>query len=380
MNGGFSREQNIFRERISSFIEREVPFSRAEEIDRDDQFPHDLMKKMADNGFMAVNVPKQYGGEGGGLLELMIMCEEISKRCPALSWTWGNVILYGNNIIGVNGNEAQRELFLPRLVRGEILFAFGLTERDAGADSANIKTSAEFKNGEWIINGSKMFITGGIKADVVITLTRTAPSRYGGITTFLVDTSKTGFSRQPIKKLGFRGSDTAELLYENVHISPSDILGGEECINKGWPQMVRLLNGERLCVSGTCLGIADAALSEAINHFKSYAPVHIAGAGQSTLHRLSEMATELEAARCLAYHAAWLHTNGMECVKKTAMSKIYCAETARKIAVLAMEIMGPDAYVMGSAVQRQLRDVLVLSIGGVTTQILKNIVTKTIGF
>jgi alkylation response protein AidB-like acyl-CoA dehydrogenase len=379
MNGVFSREQNIFRERIRSFVEREVSFSRAEEIDRDDRFPQDLMKKMADSGFMGVNIPKQYGGEGGGLLEVMIMCEEISKRCPALSWTWGNVILYGNNIIGVNGNESQRELFLPRLVRGEILFAFGLTEPDAGSDSANIKTSAEFQNGEWIINGSKMFITGGIIADVIVTLTRTAPSRYGGITSFLVDTSKKGFSRHPIKKLGFRGSDAAELVYENVRMNPSDILGGEECMNKGWPQMVRLLNGERLCLSATCLGIADAALSEAIKHFKSLGSVRIAGACQSTQHRLAEMATELEAARCLAYHAAWLHTNAMECVKETSMSKIYCAETAKKIVVSVMEIMGRDGYIMGSAVQRQLRDVLVLSIGGGTTQILKNIVTKTIG-
>ena len=379
MYATFSREQNIFRERIRLFVEKEVPFSLAEEIDRHNLYPDELMKKMADSGFMGVNVPKQYGGEGKSQLEIMIICEEIAKRCPALTWALGNVILYGNNIIGVNGSEKQRQQFLPRLVKGEILFAFGLTEPDAGSDSANIKTAAEFQDGEWIINGTKMFITGGIKSDVVVTLTRTSPSRYGGITTFLVDTTKAGFSRRPIKKLGFHGSDTAELVYDNVRVSPSDILGGEECLNKGWPQMIRLLNGERLCLAATCIGITEAALSEAINHFQGRPPVRIAGADQSTQHRLAEMATELEAARCLSYHAAWLHGNGAECVKETSMAKIFCAEAAKKTAVLAMEIMGPDGYLMSSPVQRQLRDVLVLSIGGGTTQILKNIVTKTIG-
>jgi alkylation response protein AidB-like acyl-CoA dehydrogenase len=379
MYAAFSREHNIFRERIRSFVEKEVPYSLAREIDRDCLYPHNLMKKLAESGFMGVNVPKQYGGEGKGLFEIMIICEEIGKRCPALSWAWGNVSLYGNNIIGINGNEAQRNEFLPRLVKGEILFAFGLTEPNAGSDSANIKTAAEFKDGAWIINGSKMFITGGMMSDVIVTLTRTAKSRYGGITTFLVDSSKEGFSRHTIHKLGFRGSDTAELVYENVQVAPSDILGGEECLNKGWGQMVSLLNGERLTLSAGALGIADAALSESIQYFKSFGPAHIAGSEQSIKHRFAEMATELEAANCLAYNAATLQTNGIDCVKETSMAKIFCVETARKIALLAMEIMGPDGYMMDSGVQRNLRDVLILAIGGGTTQIQKNIVTKTIG-
>jgi alkylation response protein AidB-like acyl-CoA dehydrogenase len=379
MNSGLSREQNGLRERIRALVEAQVPYARADEIDRRDEFPLDLMKKLADEGFMAVNVPRQYGGDGGGDLEVLIMCEEISKRCPALAWTFGNVILYGNNIVGVNGNDRQRTKYLPRLARGEILFAFGLTEPEAGSDAANIRTTAELKDGAWVINGSKMFITGGGVADVVVTLTRTGPGRYNGITGFLVDTARPGFSSRPIKKLGYKGSDTSELVYEDVRVASEDILGGEECLNKGWGQMVRLLNGERLALSACALGIAESALAQALEHYRNRAPARRPGSGQSLEHRLAEMATELEAARRLAYHAAWLQTNGMECVRETSMSKFFCSETAKKIAVGAMEVMGPDGYLMANAVQRQLRDVLILSIGGGTTQIQKNIVAKTIG-
>ena len=175
-----------------------------------------------------------------------------------------------------------------------------------------------------------MFITGGGVADVVVTLTRTGPGRYNGITSFLVDTSLTGFSSRPIKKLGYKGSDTSELIYEDVRVTSEDILGGEECLNKGWGQMVRLLNGERLALSGCALGIAESALAQALEHYKNRAPARRPGSGQSLEHRLAEMATELEAARRLAYHAAWLQTNGMECVKETSMSKFFCTETAKK--------------------------------------------------
>jgi len=375
----FSHAHKKLRERIQLFIETEVPFSQAFTIDRNDQYPQEIMDKMARSGFMAVNIPPKYGGEGGGDLEVMIMCEEICKRLPALSWTWGNVCLYGNNIISINGSEEQREKYLPSLAKGEMRFAFGLTEPDAGSDAANIRTTAEFKNGEWILNGSKMFITGGIKSDVVVTFARTAASRYSGITAFLVDTRLAGFSKHHMHKLGYRGSDTAELVYENVRVKPDAILGGEEGLNNGWVQMVRLLNGERLALSACALGIGQAALTEAVNHYKLSVSAGTAVAAQNVEHRLAEMATELEAARSLAYHAAWLQMNGKECVKETSMSKIFCAETAKKIAVEAMEVMGPDGYVMASAVQRQLRDVLILSIGGGTTQIQKNIVAKAIG-
>jgi alkylation response protein AidB-like acyl-CoA dehydrogenase len=374
MADGLNRDQNGLRERIRCFVEAEISKEKAEAIDRNDEFPRDLMNKLAEQGFMAVNVPRQYGGQGGGDLEVMIMCEEISRRCPALAWTFGNVILYGNNIISANGSESQKEKFLSRLAKGELLFAFALTEPEAGSDAANIRTTAVKTDDGWRINGAKMFITGGAVADVIVTYTRTAEHRYKGITTFLVESSSPGFSASRIKKLGYKGSDASELVFDDVLVSKDAVLGGPEAINQGWGQMVRLLNGERLALSACAIGIATGALEEALDHYKTRSK-----SSQALEHRLAEMATELEAARRLAYHAAWLQTNGLECVKETSMSKIYCAETAKKISVRAMEVMGPDGCRMSSSVQRSLRDVLILSIGGGTTQVQKNIVAKTLG-
>ncbi|MBI9077091.1 MAG: acyl-CoA dehydrogenase family protein [Desulfatibacillum sp.] len=380
MSSGLSREQNGFREKVRSFVEREVSDARAAEMDRTDEFPHDIMHKMAQYGLTAVNVPIQYGGEGGGDLEVMILCEELSRQSPALSWTLGNVILYGNNIIGVNGSETQRERFLPLLAKGQLYFSFGLTEPNAGSDAANIDTYAEKQeNGPWIVNGGKTFITGGTVANYVVTFARTAPSRYKGISAFLVDTLDKGFSYSKIPKLGFRGSDTATLYFDKVTVPEDMILGGPEGLNQGWGQMVRLLNGERLSLAACSLGIAQAAFDAAINHVRQLPPPAIAGSRQSVEHRLAEMAAQLEAARALAYRTAWMHTNKMECVRETSMSKFFCSETAKQIAAGTMAVMGPDGCDMALAAQRRLRDVLILSIGGGTSQIQKNIVAKTLG-
>ncbi|MBI9086873.1 MAG: acyl-CoA/acyl-ACP dehydrogenase [Desulfobacterales bacterium] len=380
MNGGLSREQNGFRERVRSFVENEISHARADALDRGDAFPHDILEKMAQQGLTAVNVPVHYGGEGGGDLEVMILCEELSRRSPALSWVLGNVILYGNNIIGVNGSEAQRNLFLPSLAKGRLLFAFGLTEPDAGSDAANINTTAQCQDsGPWIVTGGKTFITGGTVADYVVTFARTAPPRYKGITAFLVDTRDSGFSFSKIEKLGFRGSDTATLYFDQVPVPEEMILGGPEGLNRGWSQMVRLLNGERLSLAACSLGIGQAAFDAALDHVRQLPPPAVAGSRQATEHLLAEMAAQLEAARALAYRTAWMHTNKMECVRETSMSKLFCSETAKKIAVDAMAIMGPDGCDMALAAQRRLRDVLILSIGGGTSQIQKNIVAKTLG-
>jgi alkylation response protein AidB-like acyl-CoA dehydrogenase len=379
MYPGFTHEQNGLRERIRSFVEAEVSWETARNIDERDEYPAHLMQKLAERGFMAVNVPPQYGGEGGGDLEIMIIVEEISKRCPALAWTYGNVALYGNNIVAANGSDEQKRKYLPLLAKGQVLFAFALTEPDAGSDAANIRTTARLHNAGWIIQGTKMFITGGNVADVVVTFARTAPERYKGITSFLVDTKAEGFSARPIKKLGYKGSDASELVYEGVMVDTTDILGGESCLNQGWSQMVRLLNGERLALSACAIGIAESALAEAISHFKTRSSRARGFTHQSTEHRIVEMATELEAARRLAYHAAWMQTNRLECVKETSMSKYFCAETAKRIAVQAMEVMGPDGYLMSNRAQRHVRDVLILSIGGGTTQVQKNLVAKTLG-
>ncbi|MBI5248821.1 MAG: acyl-CoA dehydrogenase, partial [Desulfomonile tiedjei] len=246
--------------------------------------------------------------------------------------------------------------------------------------AANIRTKAVLKDGHYVITGSKMFITGAGVSDIIVTNTRTGESKTKGITVFLVDAKSEGYSARPIKMLGHRGSNTCEVHYDDVKVAPENILGGNEFLNKGWYQMMRLLNKERLCHSACALGIGQAAFAYALINAKEREqfgqPI---GQFQSIQHMLVEMATELEAARTMAYIAAWKETEGMECVKETSMSKYYSSEVAKKVALQGVQILGGYGYAMEYDAQRYLRDVLILSIGGGTTQIQKNIIGKQLG-
>jgi len=380
MDFSFSDEQNLMRETIRKFVETEIPRERAQEIDERDEFPHELLQKLCDLGFMGLNVPEEYGGMGGTVMDLMIFDEEISKRLPVLGWASGNIHLYGNEIIKTNGNDEQKRRFLPSLARGELKFAYALTEPNAGSDAASIRTKAQFRDGYWVINGSKIFITGAGISDVVVTNARTAEDKFRGITDFLVETRSEGFSAKPIKDLGYRGSNTCEVHYDEVKVPPENILGGPDCLNHGWKQMMRLLNTERLLLSACALGIAQGAFEYALNYAKEREqfgrPI---GQFQVIQHMLVEMATELEAARRLAYYAAWRDMQGMDAVKETSMSKYFCSEVAKKVCLQGVQILGGYGYTMEYDAQRYLRDVLVLSIGGGTTQIQKNIIGRQLG-
>jgi alkylation response protein AidB-like acyl-CoA dehydrogenase len=368
------------KEKTRSFVKNELSSEIAVAIEATDEFPFELMQKLADQGFWAINVPQEYGGLGGGVIDEMVFFEEITKGLPVLAWTAGDILLYGNNIIKTNGNKAQKKAYLPKLAKGELIFCFALTEPDAGSDAASIQTVAEKENDHYVINGSKIFISGAGVADIAVTNTRTAPGRYDGITAFLVDTKSAGYRATPIKKLGYKGSNTCEVYYNNVSVAPQNILGGEECLNQGWQQMMRLLNGERLVLSACALGIGEKILADVIGYVHERVKLsRPAGKFQDIEHKVVEMATELEAARQLAYYAAWKETKKIECVRETSMSKYLCAETGKKIAVSAMQIMGNYAYTMACDVQRYFRDVIILSIGGGTTQIQKNIISRTLG-
>ncbi|MBU2646761.1 acyl-CoA/acyl-ACP dehydrogenase [bacterium] len=380
MDYRFTKSQQELREKTAAFVNKEISRELAREIDRVGEFPHELMRKLGEQGFWKINIPREYGGDGGDVVDLMIFFEEISKGLPVLSWTAGDVLLYGNNILKVNGSEEQRQKYLPRLAKGELTFCFALTEPDAGSDAANIQTRAERVGDHYLINGSKMFISGASVANITVTNTRTGPDRYKGITSFLVDTTTPGYSATPIKKLGYKGSDTCEVYYKDVKVSENDILGGKACLNQGWHQMMRLLNGERLVLSACAIGMMDTVVKECVAYLRRRKK--LSGPGirfQDTEHKIAEMATHMEAARQLAFYAAWMMTQEMECIRETSMCKFFCADTGKKVAMMGMEILGAEGYVMDSMVQQFFRDIPILAIGGGTSQIQKNVIAKTLG-
>ncbi len=380
MEFGFSDEQMMLRETIARFMETEVTRPVIEEIEKTNEFPQTLVNKLSELGFMGINVPEEYGGQGGNVIDEMIFFEEIAKRLPVLAWAAGSIILYGNNIINTNGNDEQKQKFLPLLVQGKLKFCFALTEANIGSDAANLQTRAELKDGQYLINGSKMFISGAGIADYVVTNARTGGPGNKGITAFLVPGAAQGYSAFPINNLGHKGSNTCAVSYEDVKVDPEDILGGLGQLNRGWAQMMRLLNSERLVLSSCAIGIAQAALDYALAYAKERKqfgqPI---GRFQSIQNKLVEMATELEAARHLAYFAAWKEVNHMECVKETSMTKLFTAQVAQKASLHCIQILGGYGYAMEYDAQRFLRDSLLYSIGGGTSEIQMNIIAKQMG-
>jgi len=368
------------REISRDFVEREISAEVARRIDQKDEYPHDLLRKFSQTGLFGVNISEEYGGMGGSSMDALPIYEELSRRLPVLAWVIGNIMLYGNEIVGTNGDADQKQHYLPALAQGERHFSFALTEPEAGSDAANISTRAELRDGCYWITGTKIFITGAGVSDVVVTLARTAPSRYRGITAFLVSSSTEGFSAHPFDKLGYRGSNTCEVHYENVEVAPCEILGGEQCLNQGWSQMMTLLSSERLALASCALGIGRGALDATTSYAKSrFSFAGAKGRYQSVQHGLVEMATELEAARSLTYYAAGLERQGLECLKETSMAKYFATETAKKIALRGVEMLAEDGGTTEHELQRFLRDVVALCIGGGTTEIQKNIVAKTMG-
>ncbi len=373
-------QQEHLRGLARDFVKRHIPLSLAREIDREDRYPYELLEAFGATGLWGVNIPETYGGMGLFSVDAMPIYEELSRGMPTLAWVIGNIMLYGNDIINSNGSQEQKERFLPLLAQGKLHFSFALTEPNAGSDAANVACKAVPADGGYRITGEKMFITGAGVSDWVVTLTRTAPSRHGGLTSFLVDTRSPGYSAKPLHKLGYHGSNTCAVHYDQVLVPAELILGGESALNQGWQQMVNLLNSERLALSACALGIGQAALEATIAYAREhYQPAAQRDQYQAVRHTIVEMATELEAARRLAYHAADLVRAGADCLRETSMSKLYCTETAKGIALRGLELLGAAGGTFEFDLQRYLRDVLVLTIGGGTSQIQKNIIAKTLG-
>lgn len=380
MDFGFNEQQKMLRKTVQDFVNRDCPRELIRKLDEKDEFPRELFEKLADMGITGIGIPEEYGGQGGDIIDTVIVTEELSKRYPALSWVLGLSTLYGGDMIYRSGSEQQKRFYLPKIAKGELLFSFALTEPDAGSDAANQHTTAIQDGDNYIINGTKMFITGGYESDFIMTMTRTDKPRYKGLTYFLVSTKSKGFNKKKLEKLGYKGSSVCELVYDNVAVPEENILGGPEGLNNGWKYMIDLLNDERVGLAAGGLGIAEAAYEDALQYAKERVqfgqPI---GKFQAIAHMLVEMATKIEAARLLTYEAAWLITQNVPYAKECSMAKYYATEVAKEVSLQGLQIFGGYGYMMDSDMQRYVRDAILLPIGGGTTEIEKNIIAHMIG-
>lgn len=381
MNFELSQEQELIRQTVRDFAEREIkPIAR--ELDEKEEFSYELTKKIGELGLFGMNLPEKYGGQGLDTTSYIIAVEELARVDGSQAAT-----LAAHNSLGIGpifsyGTEEQKLKYLPKLCTGEGVWAFGLTEAEAGSDSRGTKTNARLENGNWIINGSKIFITNGasdISLGVTVqAVTKLFPDGNKEFTTIIVEKGTPGFKRiQMHGKMMWRASDTSELYFDDCQVPESNLLGE---IGQGSKIMLSTLDNGRLSIAAMGLGLAQGAFEEALrysNERKQFGkPI---SKFQITAFKLADMATKIELARNLLYKACWLKDTGKPFAKEAAMSKLYCSEIAREVADEAVQIHGGYGLMKDYPVERFYRDQRLLQIGEGTSEIQRLVISRHIG-
>jgi alkylation response protein AidB-like acyl-CoA dehydrogenase len=375
-----SDEIRELRSSLKRFIERHMPREAAADWDSRNYFPRDVFKKLAELGVMGLTIPTEYGGYGRNILAAMITIEELSKRSLAVSVPYIMATCYAGMNIVECASEAQKREFLPKIVNGDLLFAYGWTEPDVGADLASIKTRCERRGDTLIINGEKRFCSGAAISDYIFTLVRTGDpqDRHRNISIVLIPPTSPGVSITPINALGMKGAATTDIVFDNVEVPIANLFGGEEKWNQGWGMITGSgLDVERIEVAAIALGIAQAALDDAFDYAQQRVQFgQQIGMFQSIKHKLAEMATQVQAARLMVYQGAWACDQHSVCTKETAMAKLFAAETAKAVALECQTIFGAYGYVKGFDVERYVRDAILMPIIGGSSAVQKNNIYK----
>lgn len=368
------------RETLERFVEKEMPRSAAQDWDARNHFPRDVHRKLADIGVLGLTIPEAYGGYGRDIVATMVVIEELSRRSLAVSVPYIMAACYAGMNIEECGTEEQKRELLPRIVAGDLLFAYGLTEPDAGADLASIKTRAERDGDILRINGAKRFCSGAGIADYVYTLVRTGPAedRHRNLSFVLIPPDAPGVTITKIESMGMKGAPTTDTSFDNVEVPIANLVGGEAAWNKGWPMLVGPgLDVEKLEVAAIGIGIARAALDDAWAYAleRRQFGKHIADF-QSIQHKLADMKTQIHAARLTLYHAAWLANERRPCSVETSMAKLFATEVAKAAALECQTILGAYGYVKDFDAERYVRDALLMPIIGGSSAVQRNNIFK----
>lgn len=370
----FTEEQQMLQKMVREFVKREiVPF-----VERMEQgeFPRPILEKMGELGLMGVPIPELYGGSGLDFTSYIIAIHELSKASATVG-----VILSVHTSVGTNpilyfGTEEQKQKYVPKLASGSYLGAFCLTEPHAGSDAASLKTKAERKGDHYVLNGSKVFITNGGEADTYIVFASTHPPQGSkGISAFIVEKDTPGFLiGKDEHKMGLHGSRTTGISLENCLVPAENLLGIE---GEGFKIAMANLDAGRIGIAAQSLGIAEAALEEAV----SYGQTRIQfgkpiSSQQGMAFKLAEMATHVEAAKLLTYQAAFLRSQHMPCRKEASMAKLFASSTAVQVATEAVQVLGGYGYTKDYAVERYFRDAKVCEIYEGTSEIQRIVISK----
>jgi len=378
MNFELNEEQKMIRKMVRDFAENEIA-PIAQETDKSEQFPWEIIRKMGKLGLMGLPFSEEYGGAGADTVSYAIAMEEISRVCGSTALTLAAHISLCTFPIYQFGSEEQKRKYVPRLASGEWIGAFGLTEPGAGSDAGGTKTQAVLDGDEWVINGQMCFITNGSIADVVVLTAVTDPEKgTRGISSFIVEKGTPGFRPgRDEDKMGLKGAITSELFFEDCRIPKENILGTP---GEGFKQALITLDGGRISIGAMALGLGRAALEASIAYAKER---HQFGRPiaefQAIQWMIADAATELDAARLLIYQAAYLEDQGKRFTKEAAMAKLSASEAAERACFNAIQIHGGYGYIKDYPVERYYRDARITEIYEGTSEMQRLVIARKLG-
>jgi short/branched chain acyl-CoA dehydrogenase len=369
-------EHELLRETVRSFAEERLA-PVAEELDREHRFPYEIVAELAELGLMGIPIPEEHGGAGGDTLAYAIAVEELTRVDSSVAITVAAHTSLGTIPFLLFGSEEQKREWLPELASGRKLAAFGLTEPGAGSDAGATRTTAELRNGEWVVNGSKIFITNA-GTDITACVTITARTGEDEISNLVVPNGTPGYViSAPMRKMGWRASDTRELSFEDCRVPEANLLGPR---GAGFRQFLEILDGGRISVAAMGLGLArgayDLARAYAEEREQFGRPI---AEFQAVQFALADMATEIEAARGLVYRAAWLKDQDREFAKEAAIAKLYTGELSKRVVDKALQLHGGYGFMDEYAISRLYRDQKVLEIGEGTNEVQRMVIARHLG-
>ena len=382
MDFSLNEESRMIKDTIHKWAqERALP--RAKQIDVTREFPMDLVKELGELGFLAPGIPCEYGGPGLSYLNIAIVGEEIARAEAGTATIMGAHNSLCCYPIVAFGTEEQKQKYLPKLATGEWLGCFALTEPEAGSDASNIQTVAVLSQDKthYVVNGHKQWITNGDMAHVCILLCTTDPSKgLMGITPLIMEKGMHGYTTGNIEDtMGIRGSHQTELFFENVKVPVENILGGEKNLGKGFSIAMNTLDGGRIGMGAAAVGIAHQALHEALEYAKTRKQFGKALVEfQATQWKLANYATQIQAARWLVHHAAWLKDNKMKHTREAAMAKMYASDIGVQVCIEAIQILGGYGYSREYPVERHLRDIKIKQIYEGTNEIQRLVISREV--
>jgi len=376
MNFQLTEEHEMIRKMVRDFARNEVAPTAAER-DEEERFDMDIFKKMAELGLTGIPWPEQYGGIGSDYLAYCIAVEELSRVCASTGVTLSAHTSLAGWPIYTFGTEEQKQKYLRPMAQGEKIGAYGLTEPSSGSDAGGMRTNAKLDGDEYVINGSKIFITNGGIADIYVVFAVTDPESKKGTSAFIVESTHPGFSvGKKEQKMGIRSSPTTEIIFDNCRVPKENLLGKE---GDGFKIAMMTLDGGRNGIAAQAVGIAQGALDAAIDYAKERVQFGKPIAAQQGIgFKLAEMATNVEAARLLTYQAAWLESEGLPYGKESAMSKLFAGDTAMKVTTEAVQVFGGYGYTKDYPVERYMRDAKITQIYEGTQEIQKLVISRMI--